>query len=690
MTEKVEFEKGLTIRSLVLGIILSVIAVIVGDITFLFTDKPWLYANFFLPFVYIALINEAIGRIKKEWRLKPQELICIIGMLFLFEGSKYVNRGVATEGSFLCGALDYTMYGIGFGMYEPSMSEYWRRMTPSYMFPSSELASKAIYSGLSPGEVMPWGEFALPIIYWSVVTTLWIYFTAIIMFAFVGRSWCEVERLIFPEATPAKYLIVSAGDIDPEKNKSRLFDLKIGGSKVFWAAFLVGLLLSSMPIYAELIPAVAAFAWGFWGEIYVPQIASAIATALPGATALTVIQPSVFLVWLLIPNDLLLTVLVSWLICFIIYPAVAIKVGALAYEPGMEFRYPWENIPGWFSPFPYCVISGGVAFAIGLWCLWRVRDRFKLLASTLTSKDIMENGLSLRTITIFGIITTLALIAILTASGVPIPITIIWLVLFILWFAHVGRTSGEMAWGTMDWNPVPLGWYPMYGIGVSFGYWSPTVPEGGNVYSWFTFNNITYHSGHFWRHTVGSSIPFLYNVAYSVRTNIGDLLKYIIIVIPISTLIAFTAHGWLLAHGGGTQNSNAWVWTVWTRTGSYMMWEWMAKPGQTFSWTGAWMAVGFIVGILSYIMRMKFAWFLFNPVGFMMVAYAGSWVWINALIALIAKFVGIRAVGPKKFEQYAWPASAGATIGFGSLWGIAGIANFFSVCLPRLMAQYVP
>ncbi|MEM4019564.1 MAG: hypothetical protein QXG57_05005, partial [Thermofilaceae archaeon] len=64
-----------------------------------------------------------------------------------------------------------------------------------------------------------------------------------------------------------------------------------------------------------------------------------------------------------------------------------------------------ETYPGVWMPFPYrFVAANGVGLSIIIWMLYRYRRRFVEVLSTLWKRDVVEQGLSLRLVTVLMLI----------------------------------------------------------------------------------------------------------------------------------------------------------------------------------------------------------------------------------------------------------------------------------------------
>jgi len=173
-----------------------------------------------------------------------------------------------------------------------------------------------------------------------------------------------------------------------------------------------------------------------------------------------------------------------------------------------------------------------------------------------------------------------------------------------------------------------------------------------------------------------------------------DLLAAIIIGTLAFSFVAMPINAYLILHTkGGLQTTNASgaSWWPWMAAGWYHRGYWMGA-GMTPDVVG-WLfyGVGIALGIVLYLLKtyVPLFWFVNVPalyVGMTIVTY----MWLTSLIALIIKYVAIRTVGLKRYEEYAMPASAGWVIGFGAVWLPAALVNLFAVVLPRMSALWVP
>jgi hypothetical protein len=696
--EAVKVQSGLSVRAIIISIVLLVTATIIGDLTWLYTSKSGTINAFFVPFIYIVLVNELIGRINKNWRLKAQELTVIFPSILLVDSVKWMHKGAISGGEAVIGMVEKTLMAFIGVLNDPTWSGYYRSMTPSFMFPASDsLAVSILVNGLKPGQVFPFGEFLVPILYWSTYTILTYFLCLFLAFGIYGTPWVETEKLVFPISLPTTYLINTASSIDETTNKSKLFNLKDPTLKVFWIAFFVGVVLSLIPIIGEVIPVFAVWGAFAWGEQ--PLLLTFLPSIFPGAMAKGVMQIDLIALWILLPNEILLTNVIAYVIFGFLYQWLATLLGIIPYHPGVEFLWNWESMPGNWDPFPYHIIGElGMMGGLGVMTLYNLRGRIKTLINALKGQDVSERGLSLKTISTFGVAVVVLLFLLFVASGVPIVIAILMLLLAIIWYTSLARVFAILWWAPDD-LMGDGGVAYFYGTGAVLGYWPSVLPSTGNPsQSWFVTSQLLMPFDNCWTLRVsglgpGGSVGY-FKIAHDTNTNLKDAFLAVVLVVLIGVPLAYATDLYFVAHGGGVTNTNSWgSWTGWWKASNYVTSVSGLMPIGATSYVPAFIygAIGFILFLFLYFMRAHFAWWFIDPTAFVAsVAVGLIWTWLSSLLALVLKIILVRALGVRKFEQYALPIATGLTLGFGAPILFSGLLEFFTVVLPRFLSFYVP
>jgi len=689
MEEKVEV--SWTKRAIILNLILIPITLYWGAISNNFSNRPGTYQSIFLPFIYIVIVSEILGRISPKLRLRPCEYVLIFPAFLASGAVKYFSKGYSG------GHHIYTMWNTWivqniFGLTDPVYASFWQAHMPT-IFPKDPEVIDVILHGIGPGRVFSWGPWIPAIIYWSAILIFYDFINISLAWGIFAYPWVELERLIFPLQVPATYTFKETVP-EPGTNTGRLFNFKSPTTRLYWIGFIVGLMFSIYPLIYEVMPEMAYQALGrfAWGEI---RWSLPIAYVVPGVYSSVIIQPDLMVLFLLVPTDTLLSATLLWLIFYAIYPAIAIRLGLAPYNPGMEFQggpY-WNFLPARQGAFPFGWMTPGVVFAVALWNIWRYRSRLVTLGQVLLGKkELMDGDLPLRLPLLILIIGIIGYIATGASIGVPVHILILFLCFGIAWDIMYGRHTSWDAWHVGDISYGAMGSGLFYSIGVQMGAWPATWPNPSET--WFRTLFATNIGGSdltWWSRTSGLgmiSACNLYKMAHDTATSKkATYLTYIltlIIAIPLTGIIRL----YILAHGGGIENSAS-MGTV-PPSGKWNHFVNSNPLPISFGDLWKWSAVGFVFTIIVYLLRTKFPWFFLNPDCFFGVLIIPDWLWFMCFVALIIKLLLIKILGAERFIRYITPIVSGACIGFGVTFLPAGLYNFFTATLPNFYAHFTP
>jgi len=323
----------------------------------------------------------------------------------------------------------------------------------------------------------------------------------------------------------------------------------------------------------------------------------------------------------------------------------------------------------------------------GLCLLWMSRNRIKMLLDTLRGEDKRELGLSMRFVAILGIASFVILWVFLSALGVPVIISLMWLVMFILYHLMTARAQATY----VD-HPGALwafDWHILYPTGASLGYWPVTPPANQ---TWFLTRSITFGQSS-WVNRCGGwwqicGLAPIYKIASEFKINLKHLTCLMFAVMIIGVPTVFFSQAYIAAHVGYL-NTNMYSWMAGTVESQGVVTAGL-PPGATFDLAKTWIIGGVIYGIFLYVLKTFVPALPFDP--FMMVISLVNleWWWLMALFSLIIRVIAIRIVGPEVYTKYALAAVVGGLAGYGVVFTIASFINFGMVALPTFQARYVP
>lgn len=684
MTET-EYRSGWTKGTIAAAIILIPITVFTSE----FTSRFGVHGSilgWFVPFVYFWLFAQLLAYVSPKLALSPQQLVMLLIPTYMVAGKGYIIHGAPAYWESVMSWNAETLLPLAYGMnVEPSKSA-WGSWVPPHLAPTDPVA---LNSWFVPGGEIVWGAWAAPVAFWIIWLLTVFGLMTFLAWGLFRKQWVEVENLIFPMAVPYMYLIAGAEPTESGSRKFRLLDFTRVETKLFWGASIVGFLISFIPLLAEFVAVVPT--GGLWGEDdwITGEMAIGLADSLglPGAMFYAHLSIYEVIVSILLPFDVLLTCLLSWIVFGLIYPIVGTASGFLPYEYGGPESH--HFFYGYRPPFPYVLWANiGLTLGIGIWCLWAVRGRFRILASSLTKK-VEEDGISLTYIS-WGIVVTGILFLVMTAgSGMPFQLTLLLLVVYILFQVGLGRITNEM-------SPT-CGCVPMWG-GIAYflypaGLWSgaypatiPTTSEAAFKSALFNTRLINWN-GRLATTNLGYSVMFG-KVADYTKTRLSDVFKMLFVSVLIALPLAFVVDTWVTQHMGGSLATGA-PGNLNSR-GVLSLDEWPVS-GVSFELSYATIFAGIIFSIACYMLRSRFPWFFLNPVGVHIGVWAMEYAWLGyGIIALAIKYVLLKVLGGRKFSQWVWPMAAGACVGVGFPLIFLGFYEVFVYVIPRIGAMWVP
>jgi hypothetical protein len=195
-------------------------------------------AGFVLLLLCLA-VNPGLRWLTRGQELTRRELALIWGMMA-------VSSGLASAGlmRFLVPTLPALRY---FASPENDWERTLQPLIPQWLVPTSSQAIAWFYDGSPPGFGVPWSDWLLPILAWSVVALL--LWTVMLCLATVFRAqWVEHERMTFIHVQLPMALIESP---QPGRQLNQFL-----GNRLMWLGFLVPVALYGLQGLSQHLPAV--------------------------------------------------------------------------------------------------------------------------------------------------------------------------------------------------------------------------------------------------------------------------------------------------------------------------------------------------------------------------------------------------------------------------------------------------
>jgi hypothetical protein len=327
-------------------------------------------------------------------------------------------------------------------------------------------------------------------------------------------------------------------------------------------------------------------------------------------------------------------------------------------------------------------------WASALIMLWMARDRFRLLAGAVRGRDVVEAGLSMRFVAILGITSFLALWILMSASGIPVIIALMWIVMYFLY--HVTTARAQAQYVDHPGSLYAVDWRILWPTGVALGYWPETFPSNQ---TWLLTRAITFGQSSWVPRCGGwfgiTGVAPLYKVAREFNVDLKQMLIAMIGVAVLGTPLVYITGYYFCVHGGGFLNTRLYNWVAGSIETQGVM-RATLTPGATFSMEIGWTIIGVILGFAFYAIKAFLPWIPIDPYWMSIMLINVEWYWLMALASLITRIVVIRVVGPETYARYVVPVSIGALVGYGAVYTLSTLANFGLVCLPKFLSLYTP
>ncbi|RLF23757.1 MAG: hypothetical protein DRM97_04395, partial [Thermoprotei archaeon] len=636
------------------------------------------------PIILVIIVSELLGWVNPKWRLTAAELTVLTTTCLMCAGVTYIQYG-----QLLWGISCVPTYHFFMPLYAAENDPYkaWWDIIPEFWIPKDKNIVDAAWYGLAwarenvgIGEV-PWGAWGPSLVYWILFFLLWT-ITGYFWGFMLRKPFIEVERLPFPAVLPTAYLIQWASEIDPEKNRTKLFDLRIPRNKLFWVFFILGFLGTLPDVFRYFIPAIPpSTEWSTQPVDLSPYTT----TLFPGGFAFAYLMIPEIPIFFLCPLDILATTVLTWFIFAFLYPVVGVKLGILEYRPGVESMY-MGIMAGYYGrngPFKYWYwATSGITLGIGVWVLITTYKHLATIFKCAFGKeDIKEQGVSYRLVAWGTIILCLLWLAMWVGSGVPVHVAIF--VLLTYWLFQIANIRGSAEL----WRHYTV--YQLFGTPYVYAMLgAPAIPttDPTMIKSIFLVCALGNAGPRLSPFNIRTTI-YMYKVAEVNKVRAADVFWAMIITAIVAGIWTHVFGLWWIHHLGGL-----------SKLGPVPYHEWALGWAQNYTLTTpeftipeyihlTWTGIVFV--IIVYLLRMRFPWFFWNPVAMMMTLFVMEWMWLNCLIALIIKVIVFRVGGAKLYEERAVPAAIGFAMGYGFNFFITAVLQFCLRAWPMFWARLV-
>jgi hypothetical protein len=624
---------GVTYRSIVIGVILIPLVnmwVVLTEVMW-FSGSPStisIYSHAVFPLALLVALNFVIRRIRREWELKPPELLIIYTMLSL--ASSLCGHDMGQIAVQMVAHLDYH------GQIEQRYAEF-RDYVPGWLLVKDHDALSAFYVGqesiYSPQNYLPWLK---PLGWWLLL----IFAMCAVMLGLnllFRKQWTENEKLAYPIIQLPMILTTETDMLV----KSRLFWL---GSGIAVFISLMNGLHVLFPVFPGIPIIQIVNIQSFFSERPWTDMGALWVSFYPFAIGLCFFMPL----------DLAFS---CWFFFFFwkFQRVWAAHIGA-------------HGMPGF--PFIEEQTAGGY-YAIALIAIWITRHHFVRVGRLLlgypvdnaTPWERHESRLAASLMVVGSVIIFLFW----HAAGMDAWVIVAVFVMYFLVSISVTRMRAELGPPSHDLHNIQPSKQIMRFYGASN--MVADYPRSVALFGFVQFFTRAYRS-----HPMPHSLEGL-RIAERLKTGYGRAVAAQAVAIFCGGVFGFFALLWMHAKYGGSAQILG-PGDLFGRETWDIVNVWFTAPEKhTWGATNA-IVIGLFSALGLSVLRMNLAWFPFHPVGY---AVSGSWsmdqLWMCVFTAWLIKLILLKYGGAKAFRP-AVPFFIGLMLGdfvMGSFWQIFGI-----------------
>ncbi len=626
-------------RVILLFLVLTVIIVLWVEYSVLVVDStsfnslaPSITSVFALLTVCL-LLNPLLKLLRRSFGLSPRELVLLYSMLMV--ASPVMSIGCV---HFLLPTMTSARY---FATPENKWEELFFEFIPSWLGPTDQRDVLDFWE--SSPRAVPWLLWLRPIALWSVFV-LAMYLAMYGLNSIIRRQWIDRERLTFPLV----YLPLEMAREDPGRLLSSFYK-----NWLMWTGFALAVVLQSFPGLHTYYPA--------WPDLKVKHYPLTPFMREPPWNAVGSFALSFYPC--MIGFAYILTTEVSFSGWFFYLFSKAERIFGRAIG--------WTGVAGsGFGHFPFEEYqSAGAWIALVLFALWIARPHLLQVLRSALGWLREENEADAPLTHRGGVVAALGGIAVmllwLSAAGLHAGVAAILLVIFFIFILALTRIRAEAGLGCLS--------GPLTTADLMIG-WAGSGPFGARNLTlmafchWFT---VEFRGA-------GTVMPCqleAMKMADASRIRGRHLTPALALAVVVTMFLAFAVTLKVCyLHGGVTLNR--WRFLDVPVTPFRVLGNRLSSPAPPDIYGTAFTLVGAGTMLFLTLMRIKYLWWPFHPIGY---AYAftkrsAHWLWTPLLISWIIKTTVIRYGGFQLYRTLL-PFFLGLILGDFFIGGVFGVAG---------------
>jgi hypothetical protein len=559
----------------------------------------------FVLLLLVLAVNPLLRLLSRRLPLNRAELVLIYAMLLV----STLIPGHGSEAVFIPVSVSPFYYATPANGWE----RLFHQQVPTWFRPQAESAVIGFYESLSPGTPIPWGQWVVPLLAWTVML-LALYALATFLSVLLYPQWADYEKLTFPLVA----LPMEMSDNPGTPFASRHF----WGNPLMWVGFTVAVLLGAGKGLGFYYPQFASFRLEYQSlHVYFREEPLASISWTP-----MVIYPLVIAVSVLLRTE------ISGSLVFFYWFTKIERVIASAFgyrQSGLTIA----GYPLWLAGQPW---GGYLAYTgMGLWVARRhLASAWRQLRGH--EEPSGDQPLSYRLCLIGGAVSLGIGTAWLVAGGMSVWSAALTMLCYAMIIVILSKVVAE--------------------AGLLFVQQSITPDQMLNYF--FGTNTVgarALTAGMFFDRAFGTDLRATVMPSFVQGLRIADEAKlskrWMVIAFWVAILGSLPTTYWCtlrVFYRYGGVNCDPWFGTWSGNTGWYALSAWLTDPRPANVPLLLSTAVGaFTVWAVS-VLRQRYLWFSLHPVGFvMMQTYPMHMMWLSILIAWVLKVTILRYGGPK-------------------------------------------
>jgi len=584
-----------------------------------------------VPLAVLFIVAGLSSLLARRWRigLSRQEILVIYAIVMV--GAPLMSHGILLW--WISASIGQPYFGRAVPQWEPTFFQY----IPRWFYPSDPAAVEGFFQGSAH---VPWSLWSLPLAAW-ISFFIALFLANLFLLLILKRQWISHERLAFPIA------LVPLETVRERDVAGRRLGV-LPTSWMFWIGFLIAVVLSLQARLPSILPSFPAIPVNSETVLIPWQKVGPLAGL---GDVYLILYPDIIALAYLIPKELSFSVWFFWVIR-VASTVAAIAAGATPQKP--------EEWYGTTFPAPYYQ-GGGAVIALTIWSLWVARRHLgHVLRFALTGRPetpYAAEPFTYRTLVLGLLLSFGYLVFFCWLAGVRIIVGIALIGLILTYHIVWARLRAENG---MSFIAFPFEVNEMLFQPLGSAAFRPAEIITVHALRWAYFPGW----GESCEVVTGGTLDSL-KIADSANISqrrltialVGGFLLSLFIGAPM-VLAACYHWGMLQLHAP----TGGWLDGV-VRSVGTVNYDLITSPSRFNPIAVIALAAGAAFTFFLGVMRLRFWWWPFHPVGYLAANVWGSqWWYMPMFVGWVLKSLAIRYGGLRLYQQTI-PTAIGVIIG---------------------------